>query len=883
MSASDFERGKRAGRIRATPRAKSVGVSNSAGIVHTIQRMLGSASTLSLATGTNVNLFAQGADIFAYTAISYGESQTAVVREVLGAVAVEYPITLTVSAGPPSIPRNISLSSGNNSCTVNANPPASNGGSAVTGYDIYRGTTVGAETLLATNVSLPYADNTVSTGNVYFYRVAARNVYGPGPQSVSRGVLILQALSTAKYDGDSRTASMGGFAVASSTATAQGGFGTAYNMAGFIQAMCNNRWLIDQGYNHGVGASTTLAQKYRDQTTSITTSGNPAGDVTGQARDYYYSYNSDGKATVLTQTGQHIITCSASVNDVGYPYYNTPQTAWNTLRTMADIADAYGTAGKCWYVGTEFPRGDSCFPMESKAVSGGTCTATNTTNFVDGESFGAVGVVGVFASGSPRPLVKVASAPGQDQYTVTSGGVYTFGGTAPTTVYLTYNASPSGGRIATYDHLRIVNEWVQSSAANFVSTVNGVYYGIPGLRYNRPWVRVADTWSQVLDTSSGTAYLPQKGLYDNLQLHGNQLCAYKVAAAFKATVDADYANSPTLDQRPTRNNWYAARGTGSGTAFSGTLPPTMRTGFTGTAAPTLISINGAPIGQANTSTGAITGTGITSGSLDFATGVWAITFTAATSMPANAQLWFEQDIGNYNLTTMAEGTIGRNMVMNGLMDPTAAVGTNLTTTTGTSSISTVAASGIPYGWSLSNTAMQTAITAGTATVTVANETDADGFPRFVVEASGSAAAATGLQVNSGNVNTVAARMAAGDWLTAGGRVRYAKHSTIGRYYGTTGVTLAGVQSTSAITIQAQSVTSLLTRIIDGGTGMFIDDSLLDAAGGAFDFYRITPRLDTTGSSLGGTQCYAQTSTQATTPFAYRMGLGRMQARRRNDV
>jgi hypothetical protein len=62
--------------------------------------------------------------------------------------------------------------------------PASNGGAAITGYRIYRGSTTGGETLLATigNAS-SYTDTTASNGKTSYYQVAAVNTVGAGPRS----------------------------------------------------------------------------------------------------------------------------------------------------------------------------------------------------------------------------------------------------------------------------------------------------------------------------------------------------------------------------------------------------------------------------------------------------------------------------------------------------------------------------------------------------------------------------------------------------------------------------------------------------------------------------------------------------------------------------
>jgi titin len=62
--------------------------------------------------------------------------------------------------------------------------PASNGGTPVTGYRIYRGTTSGGEALLATvgNVTA-YTDATAPNGKTSTYQVAAVNAIGTGARS----------------------------------------------------------------------------------------------------------------------------------------------------------------------------------------------------------------------------------------------------------------------------------------------------------------------------------------------------------------------------------------------------------------------------------------------------------------------------------------------------------------------------------------------------------------------------------------------------------------------------------------------------------------------------------------------------------------------------
>ena len=84
----------------------------------------------------------------------------------------------------PSAPQNFQATSGDGYVNLTWNPPADNGGSAITNYKIYRGTTSGGETLLTTvgNV-LTYTDSSVTNNQIYYYKVSAENEIGEGNQS----------------------------------------------------------------------------------------------------------------------------------------------------------------------------------------------------------------------------------------------------------------------------------------------------------------------------------------------------------------------------------------------------------------------------------------------------------------------------------------------------------------------------------------------------------------------------------------------------------------------------------------------------------------------------------------------------------------------------
>jgi len=92
--------------------------------------------------------------------------------------------TPAAAATAPGAPTLNSASGGTGSVALSWSAPASNGGSAITGYRVYRSTASGAETLLTTlgNVT-SWTDSNVVNGTTYYYKVSALNSVGEGTQS----------------------------------------------------------------------------------------------------------------------------------------------------------------------------------------------------------------------------------------------------------------------------------------------------------------------------------------------------------------------------------------------------------------------------------------------------------------------------------------------------------------------------------------------------------------------------------------------------------------------------------------------------------------------------------------------------------------------------
>ena len=84
----------------------------------------------------------------------------------------------------PGAPVLSSATGGLGSVSLTWSAPASDGGSPITGYEVWRGTAAGAETLLTTvGVQTSYTDASVNPGELYWYQVAAVNEIGSGPLS----------------------------------------------------------------------------------------------------------------------------------------------------------------------------------------------------------------------------------------------------------------------------------------------------------------------------------------------------------------------------------------------------------------------------------------------------------------------------------------------------------------------------------------------------------------------------------------------------------------------------------------------------------------------------------------------------------------------------
>ncbi len=91
--------------------------------------------------------------------------------------------TFTTLNSVPSIPQTLTSTVGDGTASLSWLTPISNGGSAITGYKVYRGTSSGSEIFLANSSSLSYTDPTALNGTTYYYQITAQNSIGESDRS----------------------------------------------------------------------------------------------------------------------------------------------------------------------------------------------------------------------------------------------------------------------------------------------------------------------------------------------------------------------------------------------------------------------------------------------------------------------------------------------------------------------------------------------------------------------------------------------------------------------------------------------------------------------------------------------------------------------------
>jgi len=335
-----------------------------------------------------------------------------------GGLSNERSATPTAPATVPGAPSLNSATGSNGAVSLSWSAPASNGGSAVTGYNVYRSTLSGGETFLTTlgNVS-SWTDSGVANGTTYFYKVTALNAVGEGGLSNERSATPTAPASVPGAPTVSSASAGNGWVSVSWSAPADGGSAiTGYRI---YRATASG---LETLYSSPVGTATSFTD------TSV-----------ANGTTYFY------KVTALNAVGEGVLsnersaTPTAPATVPGAPSLNSAS-AGNGNVTLAWSAPASdgGSAVTGYKVYRSIASGGQTFLATLGNVSSWTdwSVANGTTYFYKVTAVNAAGEGGLSSERSATPTAP-ASVPGAPMLNSATG--------ANSTVSLSWSAPSSDG------------------------------------------------------------------------------------------------------------------------------------------------------------------------------------------------------------------------------------------------------------------------------------------------------------------------------------------------------------------------------------------------------------------------------------------------------
>ena len=344
----------------------------------------------------------------------------------------------------PSAPQSLAATAGSGSVTLSWSAPASNGGSAVTGYNVYRGTTAGGEsaTPVASNVTTTsFTDTGRTNGTTYYYRVAAVNSVGTSPQSneASATPQAVQASVPSAPQGLAATAASQSVSLSWSAPASDGGAPvTGYN--------------VYRGTTPGAEAATPVASNLSSP--RFTDTGRTNGTT------YYYKVAAVNAVGVGAQSTEASATPRSSAPSAPQTLVASGGDGSVSLSWSAPVSDGgTGVTGYNVYRGTT-AGGEATTPV---ATNVGTTSytdpgVTNGTKYY--YKVAAVNAVGTSpqsneASATPQQAATVPTAPQGLTAAATNGAVQltwtapSSNGGATVTGYNVYRGTSAGGEATT--------------------------------------------------------------------------------------------------------------------------------------------------------------------------------------------------------------------------------------------------------------------------------------------------------------------------------------------------------------------------------------------------------------------------------------------------
>ena len=340
----------------------------------------------------------------------------------------------------PSAPQSLAATAGSGSVSLTWTASANNGGAAISGYNIYRGTSPNGEaaTAVATVTGTSFTDNGLTNGTTYYYKVAAVNSAGTSPQSGEASATPAGVQATVPTAPQSLTATAGSSTVKLSWSAPSSNGGspiTGYN--------------VYRGTSAGQESATPVATNVT--TTSFTDSGLTNGTT------YYYTVAAVNAVGVSPQSGEASATPQATVPSapsglVASAGNGSVMLSW----TVPNSDGSSGITGYKLYRGTS-PGSETPYATSVTSSFTDSSVTNGTTYYYTVAAVNAVGTgpQSAEANATPQPAATVPTAPQALTATGSNGAVQlswsapASNGGAAVTSYNVYRSTTAGGEGST--------------------------------------------------------------------------------------------------------------------------------------------------------------------------------------------------------------------------------------------------------------------------------------------------------------------------------------------------------------------------------------------------------------------------------------------------
>ncbi len=336
---------------------------------------------------------------------------------------------LTTSGAPattPGAPTGLSATAGNVQVVLSWSAPSSNGGSPITGYDVYEGTSPGGESATALNTSLisgtSYTVTGLTNGTTYYFTVKAVNAVGSSAASNEASAIPPNISCTVGSTGSCTISEGIGTTVTGLSTSLSGG-----GKSGTTISVPTSTAVTDSSTLSGTNASTATGTVTYDVysnsgcTTAVNT-GTPETITTpgtlpasspvtlSTAGTYYWqaSYSGD------TNNESSESTCGTAANGGEVETVTIPVTPQPT-----SVSTSLSGGGKS---GTSISVPTSTAVTDSSTLSGtNASTATGTVTY---DVYSNSGCTTAVSTGTPETITTPGTLPASSPVTLSTAGTY---------------------------------------------------------------------------------------------------------------------------------------------------------------------------------------------------------------------------------------------------------------------------------------------------------------------------------------------------------------------------------------------------------------------------------------------------------------------------